>query len=165
MVSAFDVPANDLIRVAAEQLKKTSEIKAPAWAAYAKTGMHKEHPPAQTDWWFSRSAAVLLTVRKKGPIGVQKLRTKYGGRKNRGHKPERFYKGSGNILRKVFQQLEAAKLVQQVKVGIHKGRIVTPQGVSFLDKCAVSIYKKAEKKTAAPSPASPVPSPAKEQSS
>lgn len=153
MPTVYDVPINDLISKAADQLKALPHIKPPVWSIYVKTGMHKERPPQQQDWWYIRAAAVLLTVRKKGPIGVSKLRTKYGGRKDRGHKPEKFFKGSGSILRKVLQQLEKSELVKQVQIGVHKGRVVTPKGMSFLDSAAVSLYKKRK----SPAPAQPVP--------
>ena len=136
MPTMYDADAQELIEKAAEELKKTPEIKPPEWAAFAKTGMHKERPPAKNDWWYLRTASVLRTVYRLGPVGVSKLRTKYGGRKNRGVKKEHFYRGSGNILRKALQQLEKAGFVKFTEKGIHKGRIITPKGKSFLDKIA-----------------------------
>ncbi len=141
MPSIYDVPANELIAKTAAELKKLPQLKAPVWSVYAKTGVHKERPPIHADWWHIRAAAVLRSVAKLGPVGVSKLRTKYGGKKNRGHKPEHFFKGSGNIIRKVLQQLEAAKLIKQVKIGVHKGRVLTPEGHSLLDKTALLIQK------------------------
>ncbi len=149
-----DVNPNELISKTAAELKKNDAIKPPTWAAFCKTGTHKERPPADPDWWYTRAAAILRTTALMGPIGVSKLRTKYGGRKNLGHQPDRFYRASGNIIRKVFQQLEAAKLIQQVKKEIKtKGRIITPQGQSVLDKCAVIILKATPKPKRAPAPA------------
>lgn len=141
MPSMYDVPADELIKRLAIELKKMPEIKAPAWSAYARTGVHKERPPLYPDWWHIRVAAVLRSVGKLGPIGVSKLRTKYGGKMNRGHQREHFYKGSGSIIRKVLQQLEAAKLIKQTKVGVHKGRVLTPKGHSIVDKAALVIHK------------------------
>ncbi len=139
MTTMYDVEAQDLILKAAEELKKIPEIKPPAWAAFVKTGMHKERPPANNDWWYMRAASVLRAVYRLGPVGVSKLRTKYGGKKNRGVKKEHFYKGSGNILRKSLQQLEKAGFVKFAEKGVHKGRIITPKGKSFLDKMAAQI--------------------------
>ena len=132
----YDADAQELIEKAAEELKKIPEIKPPEWATFAKTGMHKQRPPAKTDWWYLRTASVLRTVYRLGPVGVSKLRTKYGGKKNRGVKKEHFFKGSGNILRKTLQQLEKAGFVKFTEKGVHKGRIITPKGKSFLDKIA-----------------------------
>ena len=137
----YDVDANDLILKTAEELKKVPEIKPPAWAPFAKTGMNKERPPKDNDWWYMRTASVLRTVYRLVPVGVSKLRTKYGGKKNRGHKKEHFYKGSGNIIRKVLQQLEKAGFIKFAEKGAHKGRVITPKGRSFLDKIAVGIKK------------------------
>ncbi len=145
MPTMFDVPVNDLIEEAAKDLQKVPEIKPPEWSVFVKTGTHKERPPKREDWWFIRCAAVLRSVRKLGPVGVQKLRTKYGGKKSRGHKPEHFYKGSGNIIRKVLQQLEAAGLIKKAEKETRKGRVITPKGVSLLDKAAVRIYKPMKK--------------------
>jgi len=126
------VPVSELIPKVAEELKKFSEIKPPEWAPFVKTGVHKERPPTQRDWWYIRSAAVLLSVGKLGPIGVSKLRTKYGGRKNNGYDPEHLYKGSGSIIRNVLQQLESAGLVEQTKKGVHKGRVLTKKGAELV---------------------------------
>lgn len=140
MTTMYDVDAQNLILKAAEELKKIPEIKAPAWAAFVKTGMHKERPPVNDDWWYMRTASVLRTIYRLGPIGVSKLRTKYGGKKNRGVKKEHFYRGSGNILRKSLQQLEKAGLVKFAEKGVHKGRVITPKGRSFLDKIAAQVH-------------------------
>ena len=139
MPTMYDVDSQELISKAAEELKKIPEIKPPEWAAFVKTGMHKERPPVKNDWWYVRTASVLRTVYRLGPVGVSKLRAKYGFKKNRGHKKEHFYKGSVNILRKSLQQLEKAGFVKFAEKGVHKGRIVTPKGKSFLDKIAFQI--------------------------
>lgn len=142
MTTIYDVDAQELILKASEELKKVPEIKAPVWAPFVKTGMHKERAPVDKDWWYLRTASVLRTVYRLGPVGVSKLRTKYGGKKNRGVKKEHFFKGSGNILRKSLQQLEKAGFVKFEGKGMHKGRIITPKGKSFLDKIATTIQNK-----------------------
>lgn len=140
MTTAYDVDPQELISKAAEELKKIPEMNAPLWAAFVKTGMHKERPPVDEDWWYLRSASVLRSIYRFGPVGVSKLRTKYGGKKNRGVKKEHFYKGSGSILRKSLQQLEKVGFVKFAEKGVHKGRIITPKGKSFLDKIATQLY-------------------------
>ena len=145
MPTMYDVPTNELIEKVSEELKKVKEIKAPSWATFVKTGMNRERPPVREDWWYVRAASVLRTVRRLGPVGVQKLRTKYGGKKNLGHKTEHAFKGSGNILRKVLQQLDAAGLTKKIGEGVKKGRIITPKGISLIDKAAVSFYVKVGK--------------------
>ena len=145
MSQIINVNTNELINKAALELKKQKLVEATEWSKFDKTGHHKQRLPDNEDWWFYRSAAVLRSVAKLGPVGTEKLRTKYGGKKNRGHKPERFYKASGSILRKILQQLEKSELVKQEEKGVHKGRILTPKGVSFLDKIAVQIAKQEHK--------------------
>lgn len=134
MPNVYDIDATKLVNKTAEELKKI--IKAPEWANFVKTCPAKERLPAQKDWYYKRAASILRNIYVKGPIGVQKLRVKYGAKKNRGHKPEKFYIGSGKIIRYTLQQLEKAGLVSYKKEGIHKGRIVTAKGKSFLDKLA-----------------------------
>jgi len=136
-----DVSKQELILKAAEQLKQVKEIQAPEWAVFVKTGVHKERPPVQKDWWHIRAASVLLTIQRIGPVGVQKLRVKYGGRKNRGVRPDRFFRGSGNILRKILQQLEAAGLAKQAEKKSHKGRVITSKGSSLFGKISNELMK------------------------
>lgn len=142
MTTMYDAEPQKLILKAAEELKKIPEIKPPEWADFVKTGMHKERPPANGDWWYVRSASVLRAVYRLGPVGISKLRVKYGGKKNRGVKKEHFYKGSGSILRKSLQQLEKAGFVKFAEKGVHKGRVITPKGKSFLDKIATLLAPK-----------------------
>ena len=143
MTHILKVNAQDLIREAAQQLKKQRLVQPTDWSKFVKTGHAKDRVPDNPDWWYYRSASVMRRIAKLGPIGTEKLRTKYGSKKNRGHKPEQFFKASGSIIRKVLQQLEASQLIKQAQKGVHKGRILTPKGQSFLDKIAVQIAKKA----------------------
>ena len=145
MVSIYDVDPTELIKKAAEMLKENENIKPPVWADFVKTGRHKERPPAEKGWWYIRAAAVLRSVYKLGPIGVSKLRSKYGGKKRRGMKPEHFYKGSGAIIRKVLQQLEKSGFISQAQRGAHKGRVVTKKGRSFIDKVAAQMGREMPK--------------------
>lgn len=141
MVNIYDVNQQELVERAAEELKKVKAIEPPEWAAYVKTGVGRERPPANDDWWYHRSASILKTVCKLGPIGVNKLRTKYGGKKRRGMQPPIFALGSGNIIRKSLQQLEKAGFIKHNEKGVHKGKTITPQGKLFLERIAVDIVK------------------------
>ncbi|HLD49237.1 MAG TPA: 30S ribosomal protein S19e [archaeon] len=135
MVSARDTDASKLIEKTAEQLKE--KIQMPEWALNVKTGMHKERPPEQSNWWQLRAASILRKVYVDGPVGVSRLRSFYGGRHRRGHKPPHFAKGSGKILRVILQDLEKQNLIK--KMDKRKGRIITPEGQKFLDGIAKSI--------------------------
>jgi len=137
MTTVYDAPPDRLIRKVAEKLRHMSEFNPPEWTKFVKTGVHKERAPEQEDWWWVRVASIFRKVYINGPIGIERLRTAYGGRKNRGVKPEKFRKGSGSIIRKALQQLEDAGFVKRTK----EGRIVTPKGRSFLDKIADEIKR------------------------
>ncbi len=128
-----DTKADVLIKNVAEELKKLPEMKEPDWAKFVKTGHFKQRPPVEGDWWFTRAASILRKVYMLGPIGTNKLKVKYGGKKNRGHKPEHTYKASGKIIRLILQQLEKSELIAQTEVEGHKGRKLTPKGKKFLD--------------------------------
>jgi small subunit ribosomal protein S19e len=137
------VNPNELINKAAEELKKQKLVEPTEWSKFVKTGHSKQRLPDNDDWWYYRSAAILRSIAKLGPIGTQKLRTKYGSKKNRGHKPEKFFEASGSIIRKILQQLEKSELIKQAERGVHKGRVITPKGNSLLNKIAVQIDKHA----------------------
>ncbi|MEM2131595.1 MAG: 30S ribosomal protein S19e [Candidatus Woesearchaeota archaeon] len=136
MTIVFEVDPDKLINEVAKELEKMPEMKQPDWAIFVKTGVHKQRPPMQENWFYLRSAAVLRSVYKLGPIGVSKLRTKYGGRKNRGFAPDKTFKGSGNIIRKILQKLEKIGFVKQAQVGVHKGRVITKEGKQFIENIA-----------------------------
>ncbi len=135
-MSMYNVDPTELIEETAKELKKIDFVKPPLWAPFVKTGVHKERPPISKDWWYVRAASILRKIRLKGPIGVSKLRTLYGGKQSRGYKSEIFKKGSGSILRKILQQLEKAGLVKQDKKEAHKGRVITPAGIKLIDDVA-----------------------------
>ncbi len=141
MATIHDVPTNDLIEKMSKELEKVPAVQAPAWAPFVKTGASRELPPSRKDWWHVRAASVLRKVALKGPIGVSKLRVQYGGKKNRGVRTEKFVKGSGAITRRILQQLEKAGFIKQTKIGVHFGRVVTPQGQKFMDGAASMIFK------------------------
>jgi small subunit ribosomal protein S19e len=131
MTSVKDVPSEALIMKAAQELQKVEEIKPPEWVSYVKTGMNKERPPLQDNWWYIRAASMMRKIYLGNALGVSKLRKAYGGRKNLGHKPEHKRPASGAVIRKVLQQIEAAGFVKSEK---GKGRKLTPKGQSFLNR-------------------------------
>lgn len=141
MTTVYDVPADRFIAALAAELRKRPEITPPDWAPFAKTGAHKEMPPEDPQWWFVRVASIMRRVYIDGPIGVERMRTFYGGKKDRGSKPSKFRKGSGSILRKALQQMEAAGFITHDKTG----RKISPKGMSFMDMVAHGLAKGSEK--------------------
>ena len=137
MATIYDVNANNLIEKTSEELKKL--VKQPSWTTYVKTSAGKERPPVEKDWYYQRLASILRKVYIIGPIGVNKLRIKYGNRKNRGMSGERVYKGSGKIIRTCLQQLEQLQFIKNIEKGKHKGKVITSKGKSFLDKLAKQV--------------------------
>jgi small subunit ribosomal protein S19e len=133
-----EVEADKLIEALSKELEKMEEMKPPAWAAYVKTGVCKERPPAQKNWWFIRSASILRKLYLESPMGVSKMRGIYGHRKRRGHKPEHRYPASGAIIREIFQQLEKAGFVKNEK---RKGRMLTLKGKTFLKDVSKAVSK------------------------
>lgn len=138
MTTAYDVPAEPLIKKLAEKLRDEFKITPPEWSKWVKTGVHKERQPDNPDWWHIRVAAILRKVYMRGPIGTERLRAMFGGKRDRRVKPYKSRKGSGSIVRKALQQLEEIELVE-TKEG--KGRVVTPKGQSFVDNVAYEIQK------------------------
>ncbi|HLC58853.1 MAG TPA: 40S ribosomal protein S19 [Candidatus Nanoarchaeia archaeon] len=135
MATIYDGNTQESIEKIGSLLK--SSIKAPEWTRFVKTSSGKQRTPENPDWYYIRAAAVLVTIYKRGPIGVSKLRVKYGSKENRGHAPERFKRASGKIIRTVLQQLDKAGFTEYKKDTIHKGRIITPKGRSLVDKNTV----------------------------
>jgi small subunit ribosomal protein S19e len=138
MTTLYDVSASKLIELTAARLKSDERFTPPKWAVWVKTGMHKEHPPQNDDWWYIRCAALLRRIAINGPVGTQRLRSAYGGKTDNSSKPERFVKGSGSIIRKAMQQLENAGLVRTTS----KGREISAEGRSLLDNTAYELTQR-----------------------
>lgn len=137
MTTIYDADIQKSIEKLSTSLK--SLIKEPEWTKFVKTSPGKERPPVDPEWYYKRAASVLITIYKRGPIGVSKLRVKYGTKGRRGHNPAKFYRSSGKIIRSVLQQLDKAELTKFKKDGVNKGRIITSKGKSLIDKNAVLI--------------------------
>jgi len=120
----------------AEALKNIEEFKVPEWAMYVKTGISRERPPVDEDFWYIRAASILRQLYIKGVVGVGKLRTRYGSRKNRGGKPDKFKKSGGKIIRVILQQAEAAGLVEKI-LRLQHGRRLTQTGRDLLNSIKI----------------------------
>ena len=139
MITPYNVPASKFIEKLAKYLKdNVDEVQPPAWAPVAKTGTHVEKPPQNPNWWYVRSASILRKIYVHGPIGLEKLRADYGGRKDFGTKPEHAVKAAGGNIRKILQQLEAASLVQKAN---SKGRVIAPKGRKLMQEVADDLHK------------------------
>ncbi|HPD82054.1 MAG TPA: eS19 family ribosomal protein [Candidatus Pacearchaeota archaeon] len=137
--SIYEINPQEYNLKLAEALKKIPEFEEPEWVKFVKSSSAKERPIDDPDFWHKRAASVLRNIYKKGSIGVNRLKTKYGSKKNRGFKPEKFKKGSGKILRVILQQSDKAGFteIQKPIRGIKSkkpGRILTDKGKKFLEE-------------------------------
>ena len=154
MTTFYDVPADLLNPALAEKLSDVDGISRPQWADYVKTGVHRERPPTQENWWELRCAALLRKVGREGPIGVNALAQAYGGKKDNGSNPHTPAMGSRHIIRTALQQLNDAGLVEMKETKtvqsvdgdqkLFAGRTITAAGHKLLDEVAHSVRAQAE---------------------
>ena len=135
MVTLYDVPAADLNDEVAARLE--DRIEQPEWVQFTKSGQDRELPPQQEDFWFRRAASLLRKVADRGPVGVERLATEYGGAKHGSNRyvvsPPEHEGGSRKIIRVALQQLEEEGLVETAQ---GEGRRITAEGRSLLDSVA-----------------------------
>ena len=135
MTSAvYEISPNEYNNKLAEALKKMPEFERPEWSFFVKTGTAKKRPPQDIDFWHKRAASILRQIYVNKTVGVNRLKTRYGSRKNRGYKPERFNKGSGKIIRVILQQAEKAGILEKSnEIGKRVGRKLTDKGKQLLE--------------------------------
>jgi len=142
MATLYDAPTEDLLEAVGDRLVESGAVERPDWARYVKTGVDRELPPEQDDFWRRRAASVLRKVAIDGPVGVDRLTTAYGdttpGSTRYRVSPAHSASGSGKIVRTILQQLEDADLVSQEGSA---GRIATPEGRSLLDETAGDVLR------------------------
>jgi len=139
LTTPHDVPSSNFIDRLAKYLKENVDAVQPLpWANYAKTGSHVEKQPQDSNWWYIRSASILRKVYVHGPIGLEALRSDYGGRKNNGVKMNHAAKAGGSCIRKILQQLETAGFIQTSRP---QGRLMTPKGRKMMQEVAGDLAK------------------------
>jgi len=142
MTTLYDVPAEELNEAVADRLVDEDAIAEPDWFNFAKTGVGRELPPEQEDFWQIRAASLLRKVAVDGPVGVGALRTAYGDTKKGSNRyqvrPEQTTDASGKIIRTALQQLEDAGYVQTAE---GEGRRITAEGQSLLDEVAGDVLE------------------------
>jgi small subunit ribosomal protein S19e len=133
MSNVYDVSPSELNRRVADALK--GMIKRPEFVNYVKSGPGKERPPSDPDFWFKRGASILRQVYVNGPVGTSRLRTRYGNRESHMRSRKHHVRAGGNTIRTALQELEKAGLIKSTS----RGRVITPNGRSFLDKISNAI--------------------------
>jgi small subunit ribosomal protein S19e len=136
--SVYDLHPQEFNLKLAQALKEIPEFQEPDWAKFVKSSPSKERPIEDADFWYKRAASILRQIYKNHIVGVSRLRTKYGSKKNRGMKPERFIRSGGKIIRTILQQADKAgitELIKETKGTKEKrpGRRITEKGKSFLE--------------------------------
>lgn len=139
MTTVFDVPAKELIDEVAKKLEKEEYIELPDANYYSKTGVTRENPPENEDWWYIRCASILRKIYIHKSIGIEVLRAEYGGKRDKGSKPYKARAGGGSITRRAVQQLEKSGYVTKIK---GKGRVMTPKGRAFMDNASKEVLEK-----------------------
>jgi len=134
----YEINAQEYNLKLAEALKKIIEFKQPEWSEFVKSSPAKERPIEDPDFWYKRAASILRQIYRKKIIGVNRFRTKYGSKKDRGMKPEKFKKAGGKIIRTILQQADAAGFTEVIKNTKEKkekksGRQLTQKGKEFLE--------------------------------
>jgi len=119
----------------AKALKDIPEFKKPEWIDFVKTSPHKQRPTVEPDFWHKRTASILRQIYIRKIVGVQRLRSRYGGRKDRGMQPPEFRKSSGKIIRTILQQAESSGLIEKSKSKT-AGRQLTIKGRELLEGIA-----------------------------
>ena len=123
----------------AEALKKVPEFEKPEWVSFVKSGPAKSRPIDDIDFWHKRAASILKQIYRRKILGVSRLRTRYGSKKNRGVRPEEFRRAGGKIIRTILQQsdkagfTEIAKGMKGIK-GKKPGRQLTEKGKAFMEE-------------------------------
>lgn len=142
-INIYEVPTDKLNELLAKTLKSLEEFKMPSWASFVKTSVAKLRPPTEPDFWYKRAASILRQIYVRGVVGVNRLRIRYGGKKERGSKPEEFRKGGGKMIRTILQQAEKAGFVEKAD-GKKKGRQLTKKGLEFMNSIAESVKGEAK---------------------
>lgn len=137
-MAIYDIGAQEYNLKLAEALKQVPEFEKPEWVEFVKSGPAKERPIEDPDFWHKRAASILKQIYKKKIVGVNRLRTKYGSKKNRGAQPEIFKKAGGKIIRTILQQADKAGFTEIAKTvkGVRKrkpGRQLTAKGKEFME--------------------------------
>ncbi|MBU4069510.1 MAG: 40S ribosomal protein S19 [Nanoarchaeota archaeon] len=136
-MTIYDINAQEYNLKLAEALKAIPEFEKPEWVDFVKSGPAKERPIDDLDFWHKRAASILKQIYKRQKLGVNRLRTKYGSKKNRGFKPEKFKKAGGKIIRMILQQSDKAGFTEITKTikgsKVRPGRQLTKKGKEFMD--------------------------------
>lgn len=136
MANIFEIESDQLVKRTAEKLREQN-ISKPSYVDYVKSGAGRDRAPTDDSFWYMRCASILRQTYVNGPIGISKLRTRYGNRKRHVVTHPHHKRAGGSIIKDAFDTLEKAGYVAKTK----DGRTITDKGKSFLDKVANELLK------------------------
>eukprot|EP00026_Physarum_polycephalum_P015192 Phypoly_transcript_15818.p1 GENE.Phypoly_transcript_15818~~Phypoly_transcript_15818.p1 ORF type:complete len:124 (+),score=16.58 Phypoly_transcript_15818:263-634(+) len=113
-VSVKDVPPADFINAYAKYLKKSGNVELPKWVDIVKTGIHRELPPSNPDWFYIRTAAIArkIYLNTGDQRGTRTYKKVFGGKMRRGSHPPITVTCSESVLRATIKQLTKLKVVE-----------------------------------------------------
>eukprot|EP01027_Heterolobosea_sp_BB2_P020762 GEZU01029652.1.p2 GENE.GEZU01029652.1~~GEZU01029652.1.p2 ORF type:complete len:158 (-),score=69.10 GEZU01029652.1:78-551(-) len=135
-VSLKDVNPSKFVEEYAAYLKKAGKVQIPKWVDTIKTGIHKDLPPVNEDWFYIRMASIARKVYIRQGTGVGGLQKHYGGAQRRGTRPNIFVKAAAGNIKKALQALESLGIVEKDPNG---GRRITKEGQRELDRIAARV--------------------------
>jgi small subunit ribosomal protein S19e len=141
-VTVRDVDAQKFINAYAQFLKRQGKLAIPGWVDTVKTGVSREMPPQDPDWFYVRAASVARHVYIRKTVGVGRIAKAHGSSKNRGSRPSKHVDASRGIDRKVMQALEQLGVLEQDEE--KGGRRITQSGQRDLDRIALNAVEEDE---------------------
>ncbi|XP_067934965.1 small ribosomal subunit protein eS19-like [Watersipora subatra] len=136
MPGVKDVDQQKFVVALAAFFKKSGKMKPMNNSDIIKLAHFKQMAPNDPDWFYVRAASIARHLYMRAPCGVGGFTKIYGGSKNRGTRPSLYCRGSGNVARKILQQLEGLKMVEQHEDG---GRRLSSTGRRDLDRIAAQM--------------------------
>lgn len=125
MATVKDVPSDDFITALAAHFKSSGKIELPQWHDIVKTGVARELPPLNPDWFYVRagmgilfsSYIVLASLARKVYCfpgrGVGSYSKVYGGHKRNGVRRGHQSSAATGIIRNILRQLEKSGFVSK----------------------------------------------------
>ena len=136
MANIFEIESDKLVKRAADKLRE-QKIAKPAYVDYVKSGAGRDRAPTDDTFWYMRCASILRQTYVNGPIGIAKLRVRYGNRMRHTVAHPHHKRAGGSIIKDAFDTLEKIGYISKTK----EGRVISNKGRSFLDGVANELLK------------------------
>ncbi|MES1911179.1 MAG: hypothetical protein MHM6MM_003658 [Cercozoa sp. M6MM] len=130
------VDAASFVEALAKHLKSTAKITPPAYVDLIKTGTHREMPPIDPDWFYTRAAAIARRIYVRKDAGVGTLAKVFGDVKRNGVRRNHHRDAARGLIRNILKQLETADIVCKTRSGVRR---VSKNGQRELDTIAAQV--------------------------